>query len=464
MSQSDSLRQALEHSPNNVPLLLLYAQACMEEWNTGAARTAYEKIVSIDPSHREAQLGVARVLFLEGKGSEAAVRLEGLLQRMPDFGAGHICLARILLAEENIEAAIEHYRKGVRLDKNCADPALAKELGIDASGADPEDEPRRASLGAASGGGVFPRSTEGEDWKEADDEKNRFVPIEKPAISFADVGGMQALKEQIRMKLLYPMQNPDLFKAYGKSAGGGVLLYGPPGCGKTLISRATAGEIKATFFCVGLHDILDMWIGSSEKNLHELFRLARENAPSVLFFDEVDALAADRKDMRQSAGRGVINQFLAEMDGGTATNDGVLVLGATNAPWHIDSAFRRPGRFDRTIFVPPPDEEARRGIIDVMAKSKPVADFDSSALAKKTDGFSGADIKAVFDQATETALNAAMKEGRIIPLTTKLLVNAAKNIKPSTKAWFESAKNYALYANQAGFYDDVLVHLGIRKG
>ena len=165
-------------------------------------------------------------------------------------------------------------------------------------------------------------------------------------MNFGKVGGMDAVKEDIRMKIFYPMENRELFEAYGKKAGGGVLLYGPPGCGKTLISRATAGEINANFLCVGLHQILDMWIGKSEEKLHEIFELARRNAPAVLFFDEVDALAADRKDMRTSAGRTLINQFLAELDSESAENEGVLVLGATNAPWHLDSAFLRPGRFD----------------------------------------------------------------------------------------------------------------------
>jgi transitional endoplasmic reticulum ATPase len=245
--------------------------------------------------------------------------------------------------------------------------------------------------------------------------------------------------------------------------GGCVLLYGPPGCGKTLLSKATAGEIKANFIALGLHQILDMWIGNSEKNMHEVFELARKNAPTVLFFDEVDALAADRRDLRQSAGRNLINQFLSEMDGADSQNDGVLILGATNAPWHIDAAFRRPGRFDRTLFVPPPDEPARASIIEVMAAKKPISELDPKALAKKTEGFSGADVKAVFDLATEGVLNDAMKTGRVIPLTTKDLIKATGRHKPTTRAWFESAKNYALYANQGGFYDDVLKHLGLIK-
>lgn len=197
--------------------------------------------------------------------------------------------------------------------------------------------------------------------------------------------------------------------------------------------------------------------------MHEVFELARKNAPSILFFDEVDALAADRRDLRQSAGRNLINAFLSEMDGAESDNDGVLIIGATNAPWHIDPAFRRPGRFDRTLFVPPPDEPGRASIIEVIAKNKPITELDPRTLAKKCANFSGADLNAVFDLATEEVLNQAMTTGKVIPLTTKDLIKAAAIHKPTTKAWFESAKNYAMYSNQGGFYDDVLKYLGLFK-
>jgi SpoVK/Ycf46/Vps4 family AAA+-type ATPase len=265
------------------------------------------------------------------------------------------------------------------------------------------------------------------------------------------------------MKIIYPLTKPELFRAYGKKIGGGVLLYGPPGCGKTLLSRATAGEIQASFLSLGIHEILDLYLGNSEKNLHQLFQLARDHAPAVLFFDEVDALAADRNDLRRSAGRTLINQFLAEMDGTNASNEGLLILGATNAPWHIDPAFRRPGRFDRVLFVPPPDEEARASIIEVMAKDKPAGKLDVAKIARKTREFSGADLKAMFDQTIERSLARAMREGRVVPLETGDLIDTASSLKPTTRAWFESAKNYAIYSNQGGFYDDVLAFLGIKK-
>jgi SpoVK/Ycf46/Vps4 family AAA+-type ATPase len=147
------------------------------------------------------------------------------------------------------------------------------------------------------------------------------------------------------------------------------------------------------------------------------------------------------------------------MDGIKSSNDGVLILAATNAPWHVDAAFRRPGRFDQILFVPPPDAPARASILRIQLKGKPVADIDHDHLAKKTDGFSGADLKAVVDVAIQNKLREAMKVGKPSPLTTKDLATAAAGIKPSTKEWFATARNYALYSNQGGAYDDILKYL-----
>ena len=289
------------------------------------------------------------------------------------------------------------------------------------------------------------------------------VEVEKPTLTFDDVGGMEKIKEEIRMKIILPIQQPELFKAYGKKIGGGILLYGPPGCGKTFLARATAGQVRAGFIAVGINDVLEMWIGQSEKNLHALFEQARSNRPCVLFFDEVDALGANRTDVLKSGGRQLINQFLSELDGVQSSNEGVLILAATNAPWHLDAAFRRPGRFDRILFVPPPDAVARAAILRLQLKGKPVEAIDFDAVAKKTEGFSGADLKAVIDLAVEARLRDAMKSGRIQPVTERDLLSAAKQHRPTTQDWFETARNHALYANQSGLYDDVLAHLKLKK-
>ncbi|MEZ5386975.1 MAG: AAA family ATPase [Prosthecobacter sp.] len=463
----DALRLALQHSPDNAPLLMLFAEGCLEEGLIEDAEQSFQQVLKNDPAHTEARMGLARVALMQGKTSQAAVRAEQILSDTPDCAAAFLLLARIHITEGELSKAKSMYEKGVALNRSLADPGIEKDLHGVAPDSDEDSGRKRAAMTSS---GSFIESANDDD--ESDDDTHPrggtafdlgLADFEKPKLNFSGVGGMEALKEEIRMKIIYPLQHAELFKAYDKKIGGGVLLYGPPGVGKTLISKATAGEIQANFIALGLHQILDMWIGNSEKNMHEVFELARQNAPSILFFDEVDALAADRRDLRQSAGRNLINAFLSEMDGAESNNDGVLILGATNAPWHIDPAFRRPGRFDRTLFVPPPDEGGRAAIIEVMAQKKPIGELDPRALAKKTEGFSGADLKAVFDLATEEVLNHAMKTGKVIPLTTKDLIKAASRHKPTTKAWFESAKNYAMYSNQSGFYDDVLKHLGLMK-
>jgi len=452
MSKLDPLRQAVAVSPDNLPLLMLLAQACLDEWSLEEARSIFERVLQLDPARPEPKLGIARILHLSGKTSEAVVRTEAVIAQHPEFAPAHLLLARLNAGEGNRDTARSCYDRALALDPTIRDATLEKELQGRASPSQPApSEPEKVTTQGWN--------PEGDADKPAIDNTD----IERPTLTFAGIGGMESVKEEIRMKIIHPLKNPQLFKAYGKKIGGGILLYGPPGCGKTLLSRATAGEIKASFLSIGIHQILDLYLGNSEKNLHQLFELARSHAPAILFFDEVDALAADRNDLRRSAGRTLINQFLAEMDGNVGDNDGILILGATNAPWHLDPAFRRPGRFDRILFVPPPDETARRSILEVMCKDKPTHALDIAAIAKKTRDFSGADLKAVFDIAIERLLARAMEEGAVIPLGTDDLLKAAREVKPSTRSWFESAKNYAIYSNQSGFYDDVLEFLGIKK-
>ncbi|MFD9046278.1 ATP-binding protein [Streptomyces zaomyceticus] len=281
------------------------------------------------------------------------------------------------------------------------------------------------------------------------------------SVRLADVGGMEEVKDRLEAAFLAPMRNPELRRLYGKSLRGGLLLYGPPGCGKTFIARAVAGELGANFLTVSLSDVLDMWIGASEKNIHDIFETARRQAPCVVFLDELDALGAKRSRTHHSGLRNVVNQLLTELDGiaSGVGNEGVFVLAATNVPWDVDIALRRPGRLDRTLLVLPPDATAREAILRYHLRERPIEAVDLGKLVKATEDFSGADLAHVCETAAEAALLDSARSGSVRLISTKDLLGAAKQIKPSTEPWFAAARNVAMFANEGGLYDDLLAHL-----
>lgn len=291
------------------------------------------------------------------------------------------------------------------------------------------------------------------------EDSNTDIELESSDLSLADVAGMADVKKRLNRAFLAPLRNPELIEMYGKTLKGGLMLYGPPGCGKSYIARALAGEIGARFVSVGLTDVLDMYIGQSEQKLHALFESARRNAPTVLFFDELDAIGQKRSQLKHSGMRSMVNQLLTEMDGTQSNNDNVFVMGATNHPWDVDSALRRPGRFDRIVAVFPPDAEARQQIFEHHLNGKPTQGINIPSLVNKTQGFSGADIKHICDTAAESAIENAINSGKVTPISQMDLERALREIKPSTREWFETARNFATFSNQSGAYDDLLAYM-----
>lgn len=290
-----------------------------------------------------------------------------------------------------------------------------------------------------------------------------FEPLgQKYKLTFKDIGGLDELKKQANMKIIQPFKNPELFKKFKKTAGGGILLYGAPGCGKSYFARGIAGECGASFYNVGIDEILDMYIGESEKNIKALFDTVRENRPAVVFIDEIDALGKKRELLKHSSLTTTINAFLAQMDGVESDNENILIIGATNAPWDVDSAFKRTGRFDRTFFVQPPDEFAREQIFELYLKDLPIQKLDYKELAKFTCNFSGADIKGVVDRVGEMVIEKILESGEDRFITQESLLEIVEKSKPTTTEWFSMAKNVVEYANESGAYDELETYM--KKG
>lgn len=440
------LREALHASPDNLPLRKLYSNALLRHKRFTDAETELKDALRLSPHDMDLKVALATAFYELGKTAPGLIILEEITTQGSPPPAAWLLYAKLLLKSGNTEGAKDAYESAVHLDSSLKDNFLESEINL-AVQKQPTQEPEKVKLSAAG----------------SDNTEDRHLDIERPKISFDDVGGMEKVKEQIRMKIIFPLEHPDLYKAYGKKIGGGILLYGPPGCGKTHLARATAGQVKANFVIVGISDILDMYLGQSERNLAAIFQKARQLKPCVLFFDEADALGANRTDMRHSAGRHLINQFLDEMDGVGHDNEGILILAATNAPWHLDPAFRRPGRFDRIIFVPPPDETARESILEIKLRNKPVSSINFKKVTAATRDFSGADLEAVIDIAIESKLEESMRKGKALPIETDDLLAAVKKHRATTKEWFQTAKNYALFANEAGLYDEILEYMNIKK-
>ncbi|GAA2826454.1 AAA family ATPase [Nonomuraea rubra] len=458
-----ALREAARLSPDNLPLRRLLAGQLLAKGYLADAEAEFRAALALSPQDPELIIGLADAFIRQSGFGEAMAALEPLLATPGYPPAAGVLAARALLGEGDTAKAAYRYFEATSRDASVADQELEAKI----TGAPRPGPPAAGALAPAGPPAGMPPHAGPPAPPGAASPFLPSVPlpgdastaeVERSGVSFADVAGMETVKEALRIKLLLPTQQPEMFAAFGKRAGGGVLLYGPPGAGKTHLARAAAGELGAAFVNVGLADILDMYIGNSERNLRATFDLARRNRPCVLFFDEVDALAGRRSDMRSAHGRQLVNQFLSELDGvDQNANEGVLVLAATNAPWYVDVAFRRPGRLDQPVFVPPPDQQARAAILRILCRDKPLAEMDYDAVAQVTEHFVGADLKGLVDRAVEAKLQQSLSAGRPIPLTTQDLLAAAKTVRPTAvREWMGTARNYVMHANDSGAWDELM--------
>jgi len=256
----------------------------------------------------------------------------------------------------------------------------------------------------------------------------REVLVEVPKVKWDDVGGLKEVKRQLKEMIEWPLKNPESFDRIGIKPPRGIMMYGPSGCGKTMLARAVANESGVNFISIKGPQVYSKWVGESEKMIRDIFRRAKQVAPTIIFFDEIDALAPRRSAMDTTrVSENVVSQMLSEMSGLEELR-GVVVVAATNRPDIIDPALLRPGRFDRFVLVPPPDEKARLDILKIHAKNMPLKGVDLNSLAKRTDGFSGADIEALCREAGMNALREDIKSKEV---TSKHFERALNEMTPS---------------------------------
>lgn len=433
--------------------------------------TSLRHALAASPGDHALRLHVAEMLHAAGRNTEALGEVNSVIQAESANAEALALLGKII--------------SGLSAPAANTEPAAAQAQSV------PAAKPAAAGIteqpGEATGGETGTDPDSGFDWDRASAELGDSTPPpfaetaavttgsgdsgvpaiepEAPVVTLADVGGLEDVKKRLNESFLAPMRHSDIAKAFGKSLRGGLLLYGPPGCGKTFLARAVAGELGARFISVVMTDVLSSYMGQTEKNLKAVFDAARAETPTVLFLDEVDALGMRRGSLTGGASwlRQMVNQLLLEMDSMAGNNDGLYVLAATNHPWDLDEALLRPGRLDRTVLVTPPDAAARTAILHYHLKKRPIAGIDLAALTRRTENLSGADLEHLCVTAAEKAMMESIEAGEVVPLNMGHLELALAEVKASTLPWLESARNVVRFSNDHGRYDDLASYLRGRK-
>jgi AAA+ superfamily predicted ATPase len=395
----------------------------------------YNKALELKPDLLETYFNRALAYTRKGLYDKALEDLNKVIELNPNLAEAFYTRGLVYEYKQDYNQAITEYNKALEVDPGYTKAESQRKIA----------ESKRASI--ASGGyspGPAPQAVTPGAGGEGGDNLTKFKVMEKPKMNFRDVAGLEKIKEKIFEYIVYPLKDPVLAKKYGKEAGGGVVFYGPPGTGKTYIAKAAAGEGQSSFISIKMSDIVDMYAGNTEKNLHNAFETARQNRPCILFFDELDGIAGKREGMDQSFEKRSINQFLIEMDGVEYSNEGMLIVGATNAPWDVDAALRRAGRFSKTVYFPEPDKKTRDTIIRLNLKNRPVdPKLRIGRIARMTEGYSSADIKQLVDAAASIPWKEALRTGKERVINFKDFKKASvgeDGVRSSLPAWYGSIK------------------------
>ncbi|MEM2974161.1 MAG: tetratricopeptide repeat protein [Candidatus Micrarchaeia archaeon] len=409
----------------------------------------YTHAIDIDPDNPLIYNNRGDAYYRKQDFEKAIADYDKAISLNPEYLKAHYNRGLAYACLQDYESAVDNFTKVTEIDPNFAEAYNARGLAYEYM--ENFDEAEKDYNKALE---LNPNFSEAKDHlaalkkkkseKEAGEGVSGVKFLEKPKTTFKDVVGMEKVKEQIKEYIVYPLQDPELARKYGKMGGGGVLMYGPPGCGKTFIMKSAAGECNANFLNVKLSDVLDMYVGNTEKNIRNLFEAARKNAPAIMFIDEIDGLGGRRDQMKESAQymKMAVNQLLYEMDGIEARNENLLVVAATNAPWDVDPALRRAGRFTKLIYIGEPDYKARVDMFKYHSKKFPTAkNINWGRLARATAGYAASDIKAICDEAASIPWLEAhrdKKPQREVRMSDFL--TAIKKTRSSLPAWYDSAK------------------------
>ncbi|MGC8547986.1 MAG: AAA family ATPase [Candidatus Micrarchaeia archaeon] len=436
MADEDQSKKADTRNPQAKELYTkageLFEQNRFEE-----AIDLYTQAIKLDPVYSSAYFNRALSYALINRYDNAQLDAEKVMELEPDSYDAPYVMGLIKEYQGNYEEAKEWYTKSLKLNPNYQQAKVRLEQlnsKINSTSAAPQ-----AQMQVTSGSeptNVKPAEEENETVVEEGQIKK--VRWYKSNITFKDVVGLEKQKELIYENIILAIRKPELLRAYGKKLGLGVLFYGPPGNGKTFIVNAIAGETQSNVIVVRIHEIVDMYAGNTEKNLHAVFEQARQHTPCILFFDEIDALGMKRDSggEQMSYMRMAVNAFLTEMDGVEKNPEGIFVIGATNQPWDMDPALKRSGRFGERIYFPPPNYKARKAAFKYNTRNMPLGRISFGRLARATMGFSQADIADVCDKAALIPAVEEDKTGRKRKVMMKDFLRMIKEHGSTLDEWY----------------------------
>ncbi len=422
--------KAIEFDHNNPIIYNNRGDAYYRKQDFNNAIMDYDKAISLNPDYLKAFYNRGLSYASNEEYGKAITDFSKVVKLKPDFAEAYHLRGLVFeyaanhrdSARVHLECAIRDYETAVELDNTCIEATqhLSKLRGSSKYG---EGKTR---------------------WAMTEELVDARALCTSPSTNLSNVAGMHKFKELVAVHIRYPLQHKEVAAEYGKSFGGGFLLYGPPGCGKSHVIEAMAGEASLKLIRASISDILNRYVGDSEKNLSLIFEEARKNQPCILFFDEIEALGGKRESMHEHWERTLVNQFLLETDRIEKSVEQILIIGATNAPWEIDHALRRSGRFAHMIFVEPPDLEARVELFKMYAgKIKRLGNIDYDELARLTECLSCANIKAICEKARDIAWKEAIEKGTAKIIEMNDFLEVISKEKSDVSEWFEITRQHA---------------------